>query len=447
MAGGTGASYARDILHACAQSLPSLPGSGSPSSATTRSCTARSAPAASPTPTTRRAVAPSGFIEDFVRDEVLPRYANTHSESSGTGLQTTRLREDARAIIHAAVQGHDDTVVIFTGTGSTAAINKIIGILGLRIPADLDREYGLSAQIPADRRPVVFIGPYEHHSNELPWRESIADVVTIPEDRRRSRRPRTPHGRARALRRAPAQDRIVQRREQRHRHPDRHRPHHRPAARARRPRLLGLRRGSSVRRHRRVERGRRLPLPAQVHRRSRHARRARRQPAAAHQLGARRGRRRNGRVRQSARAPLHRRPGPSRRGGHAGASSSRSGPVWSSRSRTRSASRRSASSSAASSTAPARAGRRIPRSRSSAARPPIVSRSSRSSSRARAAATCTTTSSSRSSTISSASRRAADARARARTATACSASTSSARTSSSARSRAVARASSPAGCA
>jgi selenocysteine lyase/cysteine desulfurase len=26
---------------------------------------------------------------------------------------------------------------------------------------------------------VVFVGPYEHHSNELPWRESIADVVEI----------------------------------------------------------------------------------------------------------------------------------------------------------------------------------------------------------------------------------------------------------------------------
>ncbi len=123
-----------------------------------------------------------GFIEDFIRDEVLPRYANTHSESSGTGLQTTRLREDARAIIHHAVKGTDDTVVIFTGTGSTGAINKIVGILGLRIPAELDRRYALSAQIPASERPVVFIGPYEHHSNELPWRESIADVVTIPED-------------------------------------------------------------------------------------------------------------------------------------------------------------------------------------------------------------------------------------------------------------------------
>ena len=40
----------------------------------------------------------------------------------------------------------------------------------------------VSDRIPADERPVVFIGPYEHHSNELPWRESIADVVTIAED-------------------------------------------------------------------------------------------------------------------------------------------------------------------------------------------------------------------------------------------------------------------------
>ena len=123
-----------------------------------------------------------GFIEAFIRDEVLPRYANTHTESSGTGLQTTRLREDARATIHSAVHGDDDTVVIFAGSGSTAAIDKLVGIMGLRIPADLDRKYGLSATIPGGERPVVFLGPYEHHSNELPWRESIADVVTIHED-------------------------------------------------------------------------------------------------------------------------------------------------------------------------------------------------------------------------------------------------------------------------
>src|SRR5207344_3468495 len=82
------------------------------------------------------------FIEDFIRDEVLPRYANTHTEASGTGLQTTRLREDARRIIHEAVGGDDDTVVIFAGSGSTAAIDKLVGILGIRIPADLDLRFG-----------------------------------------------------------------------------------------------------------------------------------------------------------------------------------------------------------------------------------------------------------------------------------------------------------------
>ncbi len=123
-----------------------------------------------------------GFLEDFIRDEVLPRYANTHTESSGTGLQTTRLREDARNIIVAAVGGDVETVVIFTGSGCTAAIDKLIAILGLRIPSQLEDRYHLRDAIPSGQRPVVFIGPFEHHSNELPWRESIADVVVIPED-------------------------------------------------------------------------------------------------------------------------------------------------------------------------------------------------------------------------------------------------------------------------
>ncbi len=122
------------------------------------------------------------FIEDFIRDAVLPRYANTHTESSGTGLQTSRLREDARKLIRDAVSGTEDDLVIFTGSGATAAVNKLIGILELRIPAGLDERYQLGAQIPEAERPAVFVGPYEHHSNELPWRESIADVVVIGED-------------------------------------------------------------------------------------------------------------------------------------------------------------------------------------------------------------------------------------------------------------------------
>lgn len=123
------------------------------------------------------------LIEDFIRRSVLPMYANTHTETSGTGLQTTRFREEARDIIRRAVGANrDEHAVIFAGSGSTGAIDRLVAILGLRIPAYLEDRYRLSYCIPPDERPVVFVGPYEHHSNELPWRETIADVIEIAED-------------------------------------------------------------------------------------------------------------------------------------------------------------------------------------------------------------------------------------------------------------------------
>jgi selenocysteine lyase/cysteine desulfurase len=123
------------------------------------------------------------FIEDYLRAAVMPLYANTHTESSGTGLQTTRFREDARRIVREALGGNEkEHALIFCGAGSTGAVDKLVAILNLRLPADLNDRYHLADQIPAAERPVVFIGPFEHHSNELPWRESIADLVTIHED-------------------------------------------------------------------------------------------------------------------------------------------------------------------------------------------------------------------------------------------------------------------------
>jgi selenocysteine lyase/cysteine desulfurase len=123
------------------------------------------------------------MIEDFIRAQVLPLYANTHTETSGTGLQTTRFREEAREIIRRAVgAGHDEYAVIFAGSGSTGAVDRLVGLLGIRIPKGLSETYGLEDRIPEDEHPVVFVGPYEHHSNELPWRESIADVIEIKED-------------------------------------------------------------------------------------------------------------------------------------------------------------------------------------------------------------------------------------------------------------------------
>jgi selenocysteine lyase/cysteine desulfurase len=111
-----------------------------------------------------------GSIEDAIRRAVLPFYGNTHTETSYTGRNTTRLREAARMAIRTAVGADRDHAVIFTGSGATAAADKLLRSIA-RLP---------EAQPPA--RPVVFIGPYEHHSNDLPWRESGADLVRVPLD-------------------------------------------------------------------------------------------------------------------------------------------------------------------------------------------------------------------------------------------------------------------------
>jgi selenocysteine lyase/cysteine desulfurase len=108
-----------------------------------------------------------------------PFYANTHTAVSSTGRIMTELREEARSVIRRSVHAGPQDVVLFVGAGATSAVNKLVGLLGIRISEPLESEYRFSQQIPPAQRPVVFVGPYEHHSNELPWLESIAEVVEV----------------------------------------------------------------------------------------------------------------------------------------------------------------------------------------------------------------------------------------------------------------------------
>ncbi|WP_417271766.1 aminotransferase class V-fold PLP-dependent enzyme [Celeribacter halophilus] len=105
-----------------------------------------------------------GFIEDAIRTHVLPYYGNTHTETSFVGRRTTQLREMAREAVRKAVKADENHAVIFTGSGATGAVDKLVRAFSMK---------GLSDG-------VVFVGPYEHHSNDLPWRESGATVVRVP---------------------------------------------------------------------------------------------------------------------------------------------------------------------------------------------------------------------------------------------------------------------------
>lgn len=109
-------------------------------------------------------------VEDFVLEEVLPYYANSHTEASYCGQFMTRLRREARAVIAGEVGAGPDYAVIFAGSGATAGLNKLVNL------------FGLTAAVARGDKVAVFLGPYEHHSNILPWRESGAEIFAIPED-------------------------------------------------------------------------------------------------------------------------------------------------------------------------------------------------------------------------------------------------------------------------
>jgi len=107
--------------------------------------------------------------ERFVLEEVLPWYANSHTEASHCGARMTAMRRAARQIVARSCGAGSDHAVIFAGSGATAGINRLVHL------------FGIAAATARGERPLVLIGPYEHHSNILPWRESGAEVRQLPE--------------------------------------------------------------------------------------------------------------------------------------------------------------------------------------------------------------------------------------------------------------------------
>jgi selenocysteine lyase/cysteine desulfurase len=108
-------------------------------------------------------------IETFVMEHVLPFYANSHTEASHCGARMTRMRRDARAVIARLCGADDRFATIFAGAGATAGLNRLVHLLGV------------PEAVASGRGATVLIGPYEHHSNILPWRESGAQVIEIAE--------------------------------------------------------------------------------------------------------------------------------------------------------------------------------------------------------------------------------------------------------------------------
>jgi len=130
------------------------------------------------------------FVEDHLR-HLARCYGNTHTEDDLTGRRASQLLHVAESVLKAAVGAPPDARIVCAGAGATGALHHLQQVLGVAIPpatrallAGLWEPF-LGARLQEweawfrRRRPVVFLGPYEHHSNELTWRESLVEVVTV----------------------------------------------------------------------------------------------------------------------------------------------------------------------------------------------------------------------------------------------------------------------------
>ena len=133
----------------------------------------------------------SGRCLDFIEHYLMRlqrNYANTHTEDDSTGRSMTFLLHEAEGVIKRAVNAGPEGRIIAVGCGSTAAIDKFQQLVGVMIPPATRQLLaslpgGLSAALAA-RQPVVLVGPYEHHSNEVSWRQGLATVLEVRLDAR-----------------------------------------------------------------------------------------------------------------------------------------------------------------------------------------------------------------------------------------------------------------------
>ncbi|CAK9163273.1 unnamed protein product [Ilex paraguariensis] len=117
------------------------------------------------------------YIENYIINKVLPSYGNSHTSDSYVGHKTTKTVHEASKYVKKCLGGSQDDALIFCGSGTTAAIKRLQEVMGIAISSKL-REKVLSILSNIERW-VVFVGPYEHHSNILSWRQSLAEVIEI----------------------------------------------------------------------------------------------------------------------------------------------------------------------------------------------------------------------------------------------------------------------------
>lgn len=114
--------------------------------------------------------------------ELLKTYANTHSEVASSAVITSKHYEKARKDLKKALEIDNSFYLLPTGTGATGAIKKFQELMGIYIPPMTKQRYSINPK----NIPLVIVGPYEHHSNEISFREGLCDTLRVPLDKKQN---------------------------------------------------------------------------------------------------------------------------------------------------------------------------------------------------------------------------------------------------------------------
>lgn len=118
-------------------------------------------------------------IEDSL-NLVLKTYANTHSDSCELAKTTSEYYENARLGLKKLLSLSSNFYLLPCGYGSTGAIKKFQEIMGIYLPPKTKKRLNLENK--TQNLPLVIVGPYEHHSNEVSFRQGLCEVVRIALD-------------------------------------------------------------------------------------------------------------------------------------------------------------------------------------------------------------------------------------------------------------------------
>jgi selenocysteine lyase/cysteine desulfurase len=109
---------------------------------------------------------PSPLIENYLIEKIYPFYSNTHSNANN-GIKMKIIIASTKDYIRTLFNLSKDYKILFTGNGTTGAINQLVNCI----------DYSKYEQI------IIYLSLYEHYSNHIPWVElthSNKKIIYIP---------------------------------------------------------------------------------------------------------------------------------------------------------------------------------------------------------------------------------------------------------------------------